>query len=516
LPAVSGAGSREVQIALRLWQEAKYANVRPNVMSGRAIAGDPASLNNLFNISKRSTLLSYGSDYTQDIIGVIVGGAALLLFYLTRQRFYLWFAASIAINSVQLPFRLASEHFALTFLGNVLGYMLMDLFVLFAMTMFLLGTLQIRGWTSRIIVAVLGILGESGPLLLLLAGLPQIWADGMYLVFVTAAQGVLVGYLIRGWRRGNIDAKLLLFPYLISVVFGSLDNLGHSLVDFNVPHGGDLISSQLILFTEPFRVNFNDVGNLVSLVGLLAVLVLRFAQTSREQQRLASALQAAHDIQHRLVPVDIPSLGGLQTSIVYLAAEEVGGDFCQVLPRPDGSILVAIGDVSGKGLQAAMLGTVAVGALRAMTNENVSPALVLERLNKVLLRTENSGFITCLCLVLDDAGEVTLANAGHLSPYLNGQEVAVAAGLPLGIALDLEYEQSSFQLPAKARLTLLSDGVVEARSHSGELFGFDRTSQISQLPASAIAAKAHAFGQEDDITIITLDWSAPVAEFAPA
>ena len=237
-------------------------------------------------------------------------------------------------------------------------------------------------------------------------------------------------------------------------------------------------------------------------------------RTSREQQRLSSALRAAHDIQNRLVPVDIPVLGGLQTEIAYLAAEEVGGDFCQILPRPDGSIFIAIGDVSGKGLQAAMLGAVAVGAIRSLADEMIAPAAALERLNNVLLRTESSGFITCLCLVLAPDGEIVIANAGHLAPYLNGVEIPLEAGLPLGLVAGITYGQSNFALPAKARLTLLSDGVVEARSSTGELFGFDRTSEISQLPASEIAAIAHQFGQEDDITVITLGWQALTAASA--
>jgi serine phosphatase RsbU (regulator of sigma subunit) len=202
--------------------------------------------------------------------------------------------------------------------------------------------------------------------------------------------------------------------------------------------------------------------------------------------------------------------------IAYRSAEEVGGDFCQILPRPDGSIFVAIGDVSGKGLQAAMLGAVAVGAIRSIADEQVPPSAALERLNHVLLRSENRGFITCQCMVLTTGGEIVLANAGHLAPYLNGAEVPLEASLPLGVLAGITYTQSTIELPDAARLTLLSDGVVEARSGTGELFGFDRTSQVSRLPAAEIAAKAQQFGQQDDITVITLDWSTLASSLAPA
>jgi serine phosphatase RsbU (regulator of sigma subunit) len=148
-----------------------------------------------------------------------------------------------------------------------------------------------------------------------------------------------------------------------------------------------LITANVQVLSYPFVVNLGDVGSAVATLGLLAVVVYQFAQSSREEQRLKSALQTAHDIQQSLVPVDIPRLGGLQTEIVYLAAEEVGGDFSQVLPRADRSILVVIGDVSGKGLQAAMVGTLAVGTLRSMADEGLGPAETLKRLNNVLLRT---------------------------------------------------------------------------------------------------------------------------------
>ena len=156
-----------------------------------------------------------------------------------------------------------------------------------------------------------------------------------------------------------------------------------------------------------------------------------------------------------------------------------------------------------------MLGTFAVGALRSIADESIDPAATLERLNQVLTRAGHSGFTTCLCLVLTPTGEVTVANAGHLAPYLDGVEIDLPSGLPLGMLADPEYAQISFTLPARARLTLISDGVVEARSADGQLFGFERTARVSRLPASQIAAQASAHGQQDDITVVTLDWTCP-------
>jgi serine phosphatase RsbU (regulator of sigma subunit) len=114
------------------------------------------------------------------------------------------------------------------------------------------------------------------------------------------------------------------------------------------------------------------------------------------------------------------------------------------------------------------------------------------------------GFATCLCAQLTPAGTLTVANAGHLAPYRNGEEVKIDSGLPLGIAPDAVYAEATFQLTPGDSLTFLSDGVVEARNQTGELFGFDRTAALATQSAKSIAAAAQAFGQDDDITVLTL------------
>ena len=112
--------------------------------------------------------------------------------------------------------------------------------------------------------------------------------------------------------------------------------------------------------------------------------------------------------------------------------------------------------------------------------------------------------MTCCALRIEADGSATIANAGHLPPYWNGAEVEVDSGLPLGIDAGAEYSETRFAVEEAGHLTLVSDGVVEARSAVGELFGFERTRMISGEEASAIAAAAKAFGQEDDITVLTV------------
>jgi serine phosphatase RsbU (regulator of sigma subunit) len=131
---------------------------------------------------------------------------------------------------------------------------------------------------------------------------------------------------------------------------------------------------------------------------------------------------------------------------------------------------------------------------------------VLSYLNRVL-HGHVTGFVTCTAALIDTNGNMAVSNAGNLAPYLNGQELDVEAGLPLGITPDAGYSEATFQLDPNDRLTFVSDGVVEATNERGELFGFHRTQAISTLSASAIAEAARQFGQQDDITVLTLTFT---------
>jgi len=189
----------------------------------------------------------------------------------------------------------------------------------------------------------------------------------------------------------------------------------------------------------------------------------------------------------------------------------VGGDFFQQIADGHGGLLIVVGDVSGKGLPAAMMVSVLVGAIRAEAEHGASPATMLCSLNHRMMGRSQGGFTTCMAAHITADGLLTLANAGHLPPYLNGQEMDVPGSLPLGLLAQAEYEYTSMQLAPGDRLTFVSDGVVEAQSKSpfksDELFGFDRTRQISLQPAAEIAAAAHLFGQNDDITVVTVEFS---------
>jgi Stage II sporulation protein E (SpoIIE) len=242
----------------------------------------------------------------------------------------------------------------------------------------------------------------------------------------------------------------------------------------------------------------------------IAVLLMRqtwLAWRSGEDLRVEFA--AARELQQQLVPVALPAIAGWRVEAAYQPAADVGGDFYHIVERPGATVLL-IGDVSGKGLRAAMTGLLTIGAASALATECPDPAELLARLNREMVRLQkDGGFVTCLCVHISVDGCLTLANAGHLAPYCDGEELQLDNGLPLGIAPDASYTESTLNLAPGDQITFLSDGVVEAQSRTGELFGFDRTRTISGESAEDIAHAASTFGQQDDITVLTLT-------FAPA
>jgi hypothetical protein len=241
-------------------------------------------------------------------------------------------------------------------------------------------------------------------------------------------------------------------------------------------------------------------------VAALIALVVRNQRLIADQRSaLAGEMEAAQKIQRALIPASIDSLSGFKIGVAFLPAREVGGDFysCRILPGNRQRIL--LGDVSGKGAAAAMTAAVLLGA--AERRENDLPAELLRHLNLVLCDMRLGGFATCLCADISADGALVVADAGHLPPYRDGREIEIDSGLPLGITPNVEYGETTLRIELGTMLTFLSDGVVEARNTQGELFGFERTASISTQSAESIAQAAQAFGQEDDITVLTLTFA---------
>jgi len=233
-----------------------------------------------------------------------------------------------------------------------------------------------------------------------------------------------------------------------------------------------------------------------------AILCAEMVDSAAARAAYAAELKAASSVQQMLLQSASRPTPGFHVDSIYLPASEVGGDFFFVQPGPDGSLLAIIGDVSGKGLTAAMRVSMILGVLRRETSDD--PAEILFNLNNALVAQGQLGFTTACSMRICRTGDFIFANAGHIAPYLSGVELNSHAALPLGIVPDQVYKAVKGVLRQQDRIVLLSDGVPEARSHSSELFGFDRLSELTRLSAEEIASAAQQFGQEDDITVLAL------------
>jgi len=225
-------------------------------------------------------------------------------------------------------------------------------------------------------------------------------------------------------------------------------------------------------------------------------------------------MAAAREVQQVILPEQIETVPGFTVESIYEPAQQVGGDFFQVLPDRSGGLLLVIGDVTGKGLPAAMLVSVLVGAIRAAAEYTSDPAELMANLNERLVGRVEGGFSTALAARIGARGEVSVANAGHLPPYLDGSEVELPGALPLGVGSGAHYETVAFELLPGSRLTFYSDGIVEAQNAKGELFGFERSREVSMQPPKRIVQAAREFGQQDDMTVIAISRDAAIATAA--
>jgi hypothetical protein len=266
------------------------------------------------------------------------------------------------------------------------------------------------------------------------------------------------------------------------------------------------------------RPLFTLAGNTVSaptLGGALLLIATGYAvyRSSSENRRKQNALQqefeSARELQRVLIPETLPTVPGYSLTSGYLPALKVGGDFFQIIPLEGaklGSTLVVVGDVSGKGLKAAMAVSFIVGAVYALANILPGPGRLLSELNQRLISRLQGGFATCIILLLNQNGKCVVASAGHPAPFLNNSDVIMQGAFPLGLFPDVVYDETTIHLNSGDRCTLYTDGLLEARNENGELYGFDRLlALLSTRPNAAQAVDAAVeFGQDDDITVVTL------------
>jgi len=236
------------------------------------------------------------------------------------------------------------------------------------------------------------------------------------------------------------------------------------------------------------------------------------------RERASTELELARKIQQGLLPQGFPALEGWAFGACYRPAREVGGDFYDWLELSDGRLAVVIGDVSDKGIPAALVMATCRTLLRVSAASGRAPGEVLAEVNDRIHPDIPSGmFVTCLLVVIEPlTGLMTLANAGHNLPFIQcgGSIVEIMArGMPLGLMPDMIYEEVEGQLQPGESLVLTSDGLAEAHAPDGKMFGTDRL-RLALMEADGdllnTTLKIHGrfvgaeWDQEDDITMVTV------------
>ena len=260
--------------------------------------------------------------------------------------------------------------------------------------------------------------------------------------------------------------------------------------------------------------------------GLSELIEQHHEQEVRERERIEQELQVARRIQQALLPKEVPAPEGWEIAQYYQPAREVGGDFYDFLKLEDGRVSLIIGDVSGKGIPAAVLMASTRSILRAVAQrKGIAPGRVLAEANEVLCSdVPPNTFVTCFFATLDPkSSRLVYANAGHNLPCCHGEHAArelEARGMPLGLMPQMSYEEKETVLGPGQGVLFYTDGLVEAHNPQGEMFGTPRLrGLLSERPEAGRSLSAtlmeelkrftgEGWEQEDDITLLTLERSA--------
>ncbi len=267
------------------------------------------------------------------------------------------------------------------------------------------------------------------------------------------------------------------------------------------------------------RKLLNDLASQAAPAVRVAQLARQQQAEARERERLEQELQVARLIQQTLLPRELPKLGSYEVAAYYQPAREVGGDFYDFVYFDDDRVGFIIGDVTDKGVPAALVMATTRTLLRAAAERLESPGKVLERVNDLLYPDIPARmFVTCLYAILDlKEGCLRYANAGHDLPYRrrdDGVDELRAIGMPLGLMPGMEYEEKEVRIKSGETVLLYSDGLAEAHDPDGEMYGFPRLQEtignyagpdlIDNLLQNLADFTGPEWEQEDDVTLVTL------------
>jgi Stage II sporulation protein E (SpoIIE)/Beta-galactosidase jelly roll domain len=503
-PLPKGAGNGTVTIAIRMWMDSStiFNSPDPGGLHGPPALGYASLMQDLIRLDYDDMAHYFASALIEVMILLMALLMAAALFWLDRQEpAYLWLAIVCAItlleNAIVLSVNFTpwlGQTGAVVLNTVVLAQTRIGLWVLFWGYWFRLakiGRLHRVVW-ALVAILIVGTAMIRAPLYGQLVPIQYSSFISPMLLIVKLALGVLLFFVAyrgfttqktEGWMAGS------------AVLLGFVANYQREMLVIHVP---------ITYFLLGFNISLGAAATVTSLLIITVMLLRRFIQAQALKEQWKMEIQQAQEVQQLLIPHEWPEVTGITIESEYRPAREVGGDFFQILPLPDpGSVLIVVGDVTGKGMQAGMLVALIVGAIRAAVQHSSDPAQILREVNEQLCERQHA-IATCLILRIDPDGKGIIANAGQLSPYLNGMEIEMEGAFPIGIVPDGEFSTAPFALSQGDSLFLMSDGVVEATDPQGALFGFERISQLLQRHATSkeIAMAAQDFGQEDDILVL--------------
>ena len=502
----------QIEVALRVWHWPGFVTFFGGGPSyGGARVGDSKEIERLNDLDAARSFQSRASSLILGLLETLAGMGALALFVLRRKEpEYLWF-------SLMMLFGATNQWIPVIDSTLVWNEDVHDLIGQTALAGFGLSSLAFyqqllkprRTWFLKLAVASVALLM-----------LNNLAANLFGTVQGTGFEALLLGLsdlVLNAWvvttvftsaRKNSVDARLLAGPVALNSAAILWSEWAWTTYILGWQHR---FNFSMAVTRKPFTIDLTDATEALFLLAVFAILILRFTRTRTQEERFETEFESARSVQQYLIPTLLPPTPGLSIESDYRPAREVGGDFFQVLPdASDGSALIIVGDVAGKGLQAGMLAALIVGSIRTAATFTTDPGRILALLNQ---RLQGRGLVTCLALRIERDGSAALANAGHLPPYLNGQELAMEGALPLGAITGIEFPVLRFKLAEGDTLMLMTDGVAEAQDSDGHLFGFERIGEMLSkgTAAAALANAAQAFGQEDDITVLTVARSAAAA-----
>ena len=498
-----GIRSGQITFAIRVWMDPATPLTNPDTggLHGPPVLGQAAPIERMLRLDWDAVNHSQVSSFLELAVVLLAITVAIILFWLDRkEKAYLWLGLACCGVALQAVVSLvgnytallpASFHFLLA--DAVLVPMVIGLWIIFWAYWFRMGRMERMHkmvWSFAFVLAVTMAMMRAPLYGKLIPVHAVVYLAPLAILMKLLLGGLLLWVAWEGMRKDHTGAWLAMPA--VGLIIVSLYQ--QELLVLHVP---------LTFFPFGMALHISQIAVVVSLNMITILLMRRFLQSLRLRQQWEAEIDQARQIQQLLIPEAIPTIPGYVLETEYKPAQEVGGDFFQILPDGRGGVLILLGDVTGKGLQAGMQVALIVGAIRTIVETSYEPHVVLEALNRRLCGRGQS-YATCVAMHIAADGKTTIANAGHLAPYLNGKELTMTGNLPLGLNDSITFDQITMQLKGKDRLLVITDGVIEAKNAKNELFGFNRARSISHLPAAFIVKAAEIFGQEDDITVVSI------------